>query len=127
MMTTFLLIFNLSNKIEGIDYISIVVTTDTQMGNELWYALNESERYYRKRIVWDSTQPMFAYNEESVMSFTDYLCNCGGLFGLWFGTNAKDFIIWLIESQFWISVWHRILEYLQLRTPVIVITDNNFN
>ena len=57
----------------------------------------KSERYYRKSLIWDSTQPMFAYNEESVMSFTDFLVNCGGLIGLWFGTNANDLIIWLIE------------------------------
>ena len=76
-----------------VDYSSVVKRSDSEMNNEFWYNLNESQRYYRKSLIWDSTQPMFAYNEESVMSFTDYLVNCGGLIGLWFGTNAKDFII----------------------------------
>ena len=90
-----------------VDYSSVMKSTDIRIGNEFWYNLNESERYYRKSLIWDSTQPMFAYNEESVMSFTDYLVNFGGLIGLWFGTNAKNFIIWLIETQFWIKIWHQ--------------------
>ena len=47
--------------------------TDTRKGNEFWYNLSESERYYRKSLIWDSTQPMFAYNEESVMSFNQIM------------------------------------------------------
>ncbi|CAG2180814.1 unnamed protein product, partial [Oppiella nova] len=35
------------------------------------------------------------------MSLTDYMSYTEGLFGLWFGTNGKDFVIWIIESQFW--------------------------
>ena len=83
---------------QSVDYSYSVHKTDSQVRNEFWYNLNESERYYRKSLIWDSTQPMFAYNEESVMSFTDYLVNFGGLLSLWFGTNAKDFIILIIES-----------------------------
>ena len=32
-------------------------------------------------FLWDSSQPMVIYKEESVTSFTDYLCYCGGLIG----------------------------------------------
>ena len=40
---------------------------------------------------------MFVYSEEPVMSFSDYLVNCGGLKGLWFGTSAKDLITFIID------------------------------
>ena len=51
-------------------------------------------------IVWDSRHPMLAYIEESVLSFTDYLVNCGGLLGLFIGTNAHQLITIVIESNF---------------------------
>ena len=101
-----------------VDYSYSVHKTDSRIGNENWYNLSESERYYRKSLNWDSTQPMFAYNEESVMSFTDYLVNCGGLIGLWFGTNANDLIIWLIEWSLWTNIWNKVQQYLGMRTVV---------
>ena len=52
------------------------------------------------KFKWDSSEPMFVYTEEPVMSLSDYLVNCGGLMGLWFGTSAKDIITFIIESQF---------------------------
>ena len=57
-----------------------------------------------KRLIWDANQPMFVYNEESVMTFNQYLFYCGGLIGLWFGTSAKDIVVFLAESQFWIMI-----------------------
>ena len=105
-----------------VDYSYSVHKTDTQIGNEFWYNLTESERYYRKSLIWDSTQPMFAYNEESVMSFTDYLVDCGGLIGLWFGTNANDLIIWLIEWSLWTKIWNKVQQYLGMRTVVTEIS-----
>ena len=101
-----------------VDYSYSVHKTDNLIGNEFWFNLSESERYYRKSLIWDSTQPMFAYNEESVMSFTDYLVNCGGLIGLWFGTNANDLIIWLIEWSLWTNIWNKVQQYLGMRTVV---------
>ncbi len=62
------------------------------------------KKFYEKNIVWDSTQPMFIYKEEAVMSFTDYLCYCGGLLGLWFGTSAKDFIYFILNVQYKIKI-----------------------
>jgi len=56
-------------------------------------------------LKWDENSPVYEYEEQCVLSFTDYLCYCGGLFGLWFGTNAKDFIIWLIERPFCLLFW----------------------
>ena len=55
----------------------------------------------RKVIEWDRIQPSFAYIEEPVMSFTDYLVYCGGLVGLWFGTSAKDVLIYITDNTIW--------------------------
>ena len=57
-----------------------------------------------KKLVVDSSQPMFVYNEESVLSFIEYMCYCGGLIGLWFGTSAKDIVFVLIRFRFWIKI-----------------------
>ena len=59
----------------------------------------KKERLYLKSIQWDSSEPMFAYTEEPVTTFSDYLVNCGGLMGLWFGTSAQDFITIIINSE----------------------------
>ena len=64
-----------------------------------WLRQARKQRLYSKSIEWDSSEPMFVYTEEPVMSLSDYLVNCGGLMGLWFGTSAKDLITFLIESQ----------------------------
>ena len=65
---------------------------------------NFLEKYHLERsLVSDSTQPMFVYNEESILSFTEYMCYCGGLIGLWFGTSAKDIVFILIRFRFWIK------------------------
>ena len=67
--------------------------------NDYWFRQRRYQRLYSKSIEWDSSEPMFVYSEEPVMSLSDYLVNCGGLMGLWFGTSAKDLITYLIESQ----------------------------
>ena len=92
----------------SIGYYSTIQSTDTKIGNELWHKLAESERYYRRSVVWDSTQPMFVYREESVLSFTDFLCYCSGLLGLWFGTNASDLIKLVID----LNIWNKIHNYI---------------
>jgi len=84
-----------------------VISSDTQIGNELWHKLSLNNRTTEKALVWDSTQPLYVYREEPVMSLTDYMSYTGGLFGLWFGTNGKDFIIWIIESRFWVWVYNQ--------------------
>ena len=45
-----------------------------------------------RRIVWSSSEPMFAYIDEPVLTFTAYLVYCGGLMGLWFGQSLKDLL-----------------------------------
>ena len=88
-----------------VDYNYYLRKSDSLIGNEFWHNLDKTKRLSKQSLIWDSTQPMFEYKEESVMSFTDYLCYCGGLMGLWFGTNAKDLIILIIESKFWLKLW----------------------
>ena len=51
-----------------------------------------------RRVIWD-THPMLTYIEEPVMTFTQFVVNCGGLMGLWFGKSAKDLIVWFIELK----------------------------
>ena len=84
-----------------VEYNSRVVTTDTRIGNEFWFHLSADRMYSKKSLVWDSTQPMFVYREEPVISFTDYISYSGGLLGLWFGINGKHFINKVIESRIW--------------------------
>ena len=83
-----------------VDYSYVAQRRDSEM-NYLLETSNRSE----VSIVWDSRQPMLSYIEESVLSFTDYLVNCGGLLGLWFGTNANDLFIKLIELKIISKLW----------------------
>ena len=73
----------------------------------------------KKRLIWDSTQPMFVYNEEPVMTFTEYLCFFGGLIGLWFGTSAKDIIVLLAKYRFWIEISSKVHLFLNWRNRVV--------
>ena len=86
-----------------VDYSYDIRRSDSEM-DFLFKTNNRSE----VSIVWDSRQPMLSYIEESVLSFTDYLVICGGLLGLWFGTNANDLFIKLIESRFIFELIYRI-------------------
>ena len=85
-----------------VDYSYEIQRTDSEI-NLLFETSNRSE----VSIVWDSRQPMLSYIEESVLSFTDYLVNCGGLLGLWFGTNANDLFIRLIKTKILFKLWSR--------------------
>ena len=82
-----------------VDYFYDILETDSFVRNDYWFELNSSQRYSKTTLIWDSTQPMYAYNEESVMSFTDYLSSFGGLFGFWLGFSAKDITDWFLQSN----------------------------
>jgi hypothetical protein len=41
-------------------------------------------------LKWDDSKPFIIYRETSVMTFTDYFCYIGGLFGMWFGISANQ-------------------------------------
>ena len=83
------------------EYSYRIKESDPRSGIDDWLRQDEiSGRLYSKSIEWDESEPMFAYTEDPVMSLSDYLVNCGGLMGLWFGTSAKDIITFIIENEF---------------------------
>jgi hypothetical protein len=59
---------------------------------------------HKSELVWDKNYPLIAYIETRVMTFTDYLCYCGGLFGLWFGSNANSVLSYALNPRNWISL-----------------------
>jgi hypothetical protein len=74
--------------------------------------------HYEKSVHFDSTQPIFKYKEEAVFSFTDYLCYCGGLVGLWFGISAKDIVEMIFENRIWELIFQKLF-YMKNRNRVI--------
>jgi hypothetical protein len=42
------------------------------------------------------------------MSFTEYLCYCEGLLGLWFGSNAYQVISYVMDSRNWILLKYKL-------------------
>ena len=88
-----------------------MITSDTQIGNEFWHNLSLEKRLSEKVLIWDSTQPMFVYREEPILSLTELMCFIGGLFSLWFGTNGKDFIVWIIERRLWLWIYNKIYSF----------------
>ena len=80
------------------EYSYRIRESNSRSGIDYWL-IQEEKRFYSKSIEWDSSEPMFVYTEEPVMSLSDYLVNCGGLMGLWFGTSAKDIIAFIINSE----------------------------
>jgi len=96
-----------------VEYNSRVISSDSQIGTEFWYNLSVDQMSVKKSLVWDSTQPLYVYREEPVMSLTDYMSYTGGLFSLWFGTNGKHFTLWLIDTIHVISIWfsHKYIQY----------------
>ena len=91
-----------------IEYSSKVRQTNVYSGNEMWFQQDPLKRYYEKKIIWDTTQPSFKYIEEPLMTFTDYLVYCGGLLGLWFGTSAKDILIYLSDNIIWRTIINKL-------------------
>ena len=51
-----------------------------------------------KQFILDN-RLILGYTEEPVITFINYLVYCGGLIGLWFGTSAKDILIFLTNKQ----------------------------
>jgi len=50
------------------------------------------------RLSWDMRSPMIYYIETPAMTFFEYLCYCGGLFGLWFASDGKLFISFIPDQ-----------------------------
>ena len=79
------------------------IDSDTLSGNSYWFNKRHQDRQCSKKLMWDISQPGYAYIEEAKITFTDYLVNLGGLMGLWYGLNAHLIIVSII--QFFQQVW----------------------
>ena len=105
-----------------VEYTSKMKERETYFDNQFWLKNSKkSYRYEERVIVWDSSQPMIAYIDEPVMTFSTFLVNCGGLMGLWFGQSLKDVFSLLIDKTFWRSVYHKIQMIYNLTLEFIVI------
>ena len=72
----------------------------------------EFGHHYYYTIEWDASEPMTAYIDEPVITFTEYLVYCGGLMGLWFGTSANDLVRIVVDREVWISLLLLMKQYL---------------
>ena len=86
------------------EYSYRITESNSKPGIDYQSRQERRQRFFSKSIEWDSSEPMFVYTEEPVMSLSDHLVNCGGLMGLWFGTSAKDIIVFIIDNQFFIKL-----------------------
>jgi hypothetical protein len=74
----------------------------------------DSEKFTEETVfVWNQNYPLISYIETRVMTFTDYLCYCGGLFGLWFGSNANLVLNYALDSRNWISMKIKFIHIFQ--------------
>jgi hypothetical protein len=74
---------------------------------------------HKTELVWDKKYPLIAYIETRVMTFTDYLCYCGGLFGLWFGSNADSVLNYALNTRNWISLKNKLFNLCAILLSMI--------
>ena len=114
-----------------VEYSSKLKQRETCFDNQVWLSSYKSKPFsvpLERVIVWDSSEPMFAYIDEPVMTFTTFLVNCGGLMGLWFGQSLKDMFSLLIDKTFWHSVYQKIqLIYNLIKECIGIIFKIIFN
>jgi hypothetical protein len=56
-------------------------------------------RYWKFTVEWDDSKPLIINKETPVMTFTDYFCLIGDLFGMWFGISANQLLDKLIHNR----------------------------
>ncbi len=104
--------------------------------------LDETDGFIEEvRLVWDNKYPLISYIETRVMTFTDYLCYCGGLFGLWFRSNANLVLNYALDIRNWIHlkdkfvnisrillsmIWRNIIILLKILTKLGFRKEINF-
>jgi hypothetical protein len=44
--------------------------------------MSDNSNIYGFKLKWDDSIPLIVYKETPVMTFTDYFCHIGGLFGI---------------------------------------------
>ncbi len=95
----------------------------------LWYFLKLLGAIQRKslhivQLFWDKHYPLISYIETLVMTFTEYLCYCGGLFGIWFGTNANQVLNFVANIENWIFLKEK-LKLLSIFLLELIIRSIN--
>ncbi len=92
---------------------------------ELGFARNNS-KFWKLSVFWDNTKPIIMNKETPVMTFTNYFCYIGGLFGMWFGISANQFLRKLKEnfSKYYHNFinYSLILYYISLEIILIIKT-----
>ena len=84
----------------SVEYSTKVIDIETFFNNQEW--VNQFDnKFYERTVLWDTSEPMFAYIDEPVLTFTQYLVYCGGLMSLWFGQSVKDLLTLFINISFW--------------------------
>ncbi len=56
-------------------------------------------KFWNLRFHWDESKPIIINEETPVMTFTDYFCCIGGLFGMWFGISANQLFVKFVEKH----------------------------
>jgi hypothetical protein len=62
-------------------------------------------------LFWYNSKPLILNKETPVMTFTDYFCYIGGLFGMWFGISANQLLTKLRDNYF---IYYRTLIHVCL-------------
>ena len=104
-----------------VEYTPEVKERSTYFSNQVWFDTNIYNRSVQRSIVWDSSEPMFAYIDEPVLTFTQYLVYCGGLMGLWFGQSLKDLFSLIIDKSFWRSVIYILILIYEIMKQILLI------
>jgi hypothetical protein len=82
--------------------------------------------FFEVHVFWDKKYPLITYIETPVMSFTEYLCYCGGLLGLWFGSNAYQVMSYVIDSRNWILLKNALQTFGRILIAMIWAKINIF-
>ena len=83
------------SEIKSCESLQFNITIDCEKycSNDCIYEELSVNSYFHNRefslIEWDTKQPFISYTETPIMTFNDYICYIGGLFGLLFGISFK--------------------------------------
>ncbi len=56
-------------------------------------------KFWNLGFHWDENKPIIINEETPVITFTEYFCYIGGLFGMWFGISANQLFVKFIEKH----------------------------
>ncbi len=90
METQTLLFAKICHNLYPSDCISDEYSIIENFDNEKIYS---DQKYWKLRFYWDESKPIIINEERPVMTFTDYFCYIGGLFGMWFGISAYQLLV----------------------------------